>query len=173
MKLIITIVLSLVFTLRLDAAMVRVVAVHDSRTLVIERNGARETIRLAGVATLDELRATELLRWTVGSSWILAEVRDDGDFFVWRSPDALFVNRELVQRGFARATQFGIEAESNLNVTYLGEVSPAAPRSVSATAPKTGSDRSLRSSAPPSRRTRSGRALSAPRGSAPPRSRKK
>lgn len=153
--------------------MVRVVAVQDSRTLVIERNGARETVRLAGLEIQDEFRATELLRWTVGASWILAEVRDDGDYFVWRSPDALFINRELVQRGFARATQFGIEAESTLHVTYLGEVNPAGTRPVSAAAPRTGSDTRLRSSAPPSRKTRSGRASSAPRGSAPRRSRKK
>jgi hypothetical protein len=124
MKNIIFAVLSFVISIQIEAAMVRVVEVQDGRTLVVELNGQRETIRLAGIDIVDEARASDLLQWTLGTSWILAERQAGGEHFVFRSPDALFVNRELVLRGFARATQYGIEPESNLRVTYLGDVEP-------------------------------------------------
>ena len=140
----ILIILSLLGSVCLRAEMVRVVAVENSRTLVVERNGAREQVHLAGVAIVDEARAAQLLRWTVGTSWVLLEPHPGGGHLVYRSPDALFVNRELVQRGYARATQHGIEAASNLIVTYLGEIDPPA----TSTAPRQKrSDTSRRSSA--------------------------
>lgn len=166
MKIFLSIVLCLSVATGAHAAMVRVVEVVDGRTLIIERGGLRETIHLGGIEVQDELRAAELLRWTAGTAWILAEARADGDYFVWRSPDALFLNRELVLRGYARATQHGIEPEVNLHVTYLGEVNPSGvrpgarpfdPPAVSAP-PQTGSGTNRRSSARPSRRTRSARA---------------
>lgn len=136
MKIIITAVLSFLISRQMDAAMVRVLEVQDGRTVVVESNGQRETIRLAGVSIVDEASAATLLRWTVGTSWILAEPQPGGEHFVFRSPDALFVNRELVLRGYARATQHGIEPESNLRVTYLGEVDPAADRPSVSPAPR-------------------------------------
>jgi hypothetical protein len=151
--------------------MVRVVSVDDARTLTVEHGGQRERIQLAGVEITDPRQAAELLRWTIGTSWVLAEKHAGGGFLVYRSPDALFVNRELVVRGYARATTFGIEPESNLKVTYLGQVDApfiALPR-------ETGSDTSRRSTASPSRRTRrppkSAPGRRAP-GSAPPKRRK-
>jgi len=160
MKIIIAFVISLLAAAGVRAGMVRVVDVQDGRTLVIERNGGRETIRLAGLEVVDEFRAKELLRWTAGTSWILVEAGADGTHFVWRSPDALFLNRELVLRGYARATQYGIEPESNLRVTYLGEVNPdvVPNRPAISAPPRTGTGTRRRSSGSPSRRTAAARA---------------
>jgi hypothetical protein len=146
------IILSLLGSVCLRAEMVRVVGVENARTLVVDRNGTRERIQLAGVAIVDEARAVQLLRWTVGTSWVLLEAQPGGGHHVYRSPDALFVNRELVQRGYARATQHGIEAASNLIVTYLGEFDP--PATTTTAPPQTRSDTSGRSSASPRPKTR-------------------
>lgn len=136
MKHLVPTILGILFFIEADAAMVRVVDVHDGRTLVIERNGARETIQLAGVAITDEDRAAELLRWSLVSTWVLLEAHPRGGHLAYRSPDALFVNRELVLRGFARATEHGIEPERNLVVTYLGIIDPpSAPRLAAPAAP--------------------------------------
>jgi hypothetical protein len=138
--------LGILFAIRVDAAMVRVVDVQDGRTLVIERNGSRETVRLAGITVTDETRAAELLRWTVVSFWVLVEPDAGGGHFAFRSPDALFVNRELVLRGYARATAHGIEPERNLVVTYLGTIDPPAVPTA-ASAPRTSSGTRRRSTA--------------------------
>jgi hypothetical protein len=53
--------------------MVRVVDVLNGRTIVIERNGLRETVQLAGIAITDEIRAADLLRWTTVSTWVMLE----------------------------------------------------------------------------------------------------
>src|SRR5689334_21325647 len=90
----------ILIAIRVDAAMVRVVDVQDGRTLVIERNGSRELVRLAGLAIIDEARATDLLRWSVVSFWVMLEPHSGGGQLAYRSPDALFINRELVQRGY-------------------------------------------------------------------------
>jgi hypothetical protein len=159
MKYIFTILLSLTVVVRAHAAMVRVIAVQDGRTLIVEHEQTRATIRLAGVVITDATRATELLRWTVGTAWVLVEKHPSGEHLVYRSPDALFINRELVLRGYARATLHGIEPEPQLRVTYLGQWNPSGP---ALTAPKSpGSDRgtSPRSSAKekPKSRKRQGR----------------
>lgn len=104
--------------------MVRVVSVDDPRSVTVEAGGQRERIELAGVEILDPQNATRLLQWTIGSAWVMAEKHPGGGFLLYRSPDALFINRELVLRGYARATAFGIEPESNLKVTYLGQFDP-------------------------------------------------
>lgn len=134
--------------LRTDAAMVRVVRIDDGRTITIDRNGRHETVSLAGVTITDDARARELLRWTALNAWVLLEPAANG-FLVYRSPDALFLNRELVLRGYARATQHGIEPELRAPSRYLGEINPPAAASGSGT--RTGSGTSRRSSAPPSR----------------------
>jgi len=140
-----------------EAAMVRVVSVDDARTITIERNGARESIHIGGVAISDELRAHELLRWTLQpSSWVLVEPAGDGTFLVYRSPDALFINRELVLRGYARATLAGIEPDHTLAVTYLGDLIPTARRADPRTkdpARRTGSGTGPRSTRARSART--------------------
>ena len=148
--------------------MVKVVAVADARTLIIESNGQQESIRLSGIAITDEMRAAELLRWTAGGAYVFLEKRADGGHFVWRSPDALFLNREVVLRGFARATQAGVEAESNLRVTYLGIVDPPGPQRVTAAA-KTDSTARPRSTGSKSQRSRSSRRAPAPDKTATPR----
>lgn len=119
---------SLSLVVRLDAAMVRVAGVVDGQTLVVERGGARVQVKLAGVALTDESRARALLQWTVVSSWVMLEEQADGSVFVYRSPDAMFVNRELVVRGFASATLPGIEPPSHVIVTYLGTLHPVPAR---------------------------------------------
>ncbi len=156
----------ILIAIRVDAAMVRVVDVQDGRTLIIERNGSREMVRLGGLAILDEARAMDLLRWSVVSFWVMLEPHAGGGQLAYRSPDAMFINRELVQRGYARATAPGIEPERNLVVTYLGTFDPLAPAApLSSTASQTRTDTSPRS--PKTRAPRTGRA--APRSSAPSR----
>lgn len=128
--------------------MVRVVSVEDARTITIETDGRRERIELAGVAITDADRAADLLRWTIGSHWVLIEKHPAGGYLVFRSPDALFVNRELVMRGYARTTSFGIDPEPNLNVTYLGQYVPPVS---SPSEPRTRSSTDRRSTGAPSR----------------------
>jgi hypothetical protein len=153
---------ALVFLLaavRLDAAMVLVVTVEDARTLVIDRNGARETVRLAGVEITDDAKAREFLRWTAVGTWVMVEAAGNGESRVYRSPDALFLNRELVVRGYARPTAAGIAPDLRAPARYLGEIQPVgAPRSKPAVsakaAPKTRSGTGSRST---KSRTRRGR----------------
>ena len=143
-----------VCALQAEAAMVRVIDIENGRTLTIDDRGTRASIRLAGVAITDELRARELLKWTLKDAWVMLE-RIGDDVLVYRSPDALFINRELVLRGCARATLAGIEPDNRPAVTYLGEVNPQGPQSRAtspAPAPRSGSGTSRRSGAPPSRR---------------------
>ena len=146
--------LGILLSIRVDAAMVHVVDVADGQTIVVERNGSRESIRLAGIAIVDEVRAHDLLRWNVVSSWVLLEPHAGGGHLAFRSPDALFVNRELVVRGYARATAHGIEPERNLAVTYLGIIDPPAAPVTSSRPSQTRSDTSRRWSTARSPRTR-------------------
>jgi len=116
------------FTLRAEAAMVRVIGIENGHTITIDERGTRVSVRLGGVAITDELRARELLRWTIGNAWVMLERAADDMALVYRSPDALFINRELVLRGCARATLPGIEPENRPAVTYLGEINPEGPQ---------------------------------------------
>jgi hypothetical protein len=146
-----------VAALRADAAMVRVVEVVDGRTVVVERGAARETVRLAGLEVTDEIRARDLLRWTAVGAWVMLEPAEGGAFLVYRSPDAMFLNRELVMRGFARSTIAGLEPDLRPPSRYLGELNlppkekaqreRATPRS-----DRKGSGTSRRSTTSPSRR---------------------
>lgn len=135
----------------------RVVEVRDDASIVVERDGVRSTVRLASIEITDLRQTTSLLRWTIGSAWVLLE--GEGAVSVYRSPDALFVNRELVVRGFARATSPDTEAHRALAVTYLGELPPPGPRAPASTtsaarsapAPRTSRSTSRRSKASPRR----------------------
>jgi hypothetical protein len=147
MKLI-PLILSLTMAVSAQARMVRVVSVEDPRSVTVEAGGRLERLELAGVEILDSQNAARLLQWTIGTAWVMAEQHPGGGFLLYRSPDALFVNRELVVRGYARATAFGIEPESNLKVTYLGQFDP-----VTASARGTDSGTSRRSTAKPSPKT--------------------
>lgn len=145
----------LCLALRAEGLMVRVVEIVDGRTIVINRHGTRETIRLAGIEITNEVHARALLRWTLGTSWVMVEPRGDGHF-VYRSPDALFINRELVARGFARATRTDIDPQPPAMVTYLGTVQPMDPLPRDTTSRRSSSRRGT-ASAPNGRgRTNSG-----------------
>ena len=150
-------ILLLSFTIRVEAALVRVVSIEDARTVVVDRAGKIERIQLAGVAIVDAAAARTLLEWTLDSSWILVEAQPGGGFLVWRSPDALFVNRELVVNGFARATLPAVEPTQRVAVTYLGTVDPGGTSRVSTAAPARGtsSGKTAPTPARPSRRRRS------------------
>ncbi|HEX8620268.1 MAG TPA: hypothetical protein VF911_21995 [Thermoanaerobaculia bacterium] len=124
---IIFILVTCFMTLRAEGATVRVARVENGRTLVVERHGKLETVTLAGVTITDDAAARAMLEWTLGSRWVSLEEAAGGQL-VYRSPDALFVNRELVTRGFARATLPGIEEESHVAVTYLGTLNLPGPR---------------------------------------------
>jgi hypothetical protein len=127
-----TIVMALlcVLSLRAEGGMLRVTGMVDGRTLLV---GERRIV-LAGVAVTDEQSARTLLEWTVVSRWVMVQ-ETAGGYLVYRSPDALFVNRELVARGFARATSPEIEPASTLIVTYLGTINPTSPSPALAAAP--------------------------------------
>jgi hypothetical protein len=141
------------FALRAEGGMVRVVGVEDARTLLVERNGKPERLTLAGIIISDEASARTLLEWTLLSRWVSLEAASGGQL-VYRSPDALFVNRELVVRGFARATLPEIEPISHVPVTYLGTLNLPTPKPAvrSAPAARTGTAPSPRRSASRSRR---------------------
>jgi hypothetical protein len=147
----ILLILTFFFALRAEAAMVRVTAVENGRTLIVDRHGKSERVTLAGVAITNEASARAMLEWTLVSRWVSLE-ETSGGHLVYRSPDALFVNRELVLRRFARATVPGIEPVSHVPVTYLGTLDLPAPSPVPAvrTAPAGKTD-----SAPRSRRSAS------------------
>jgi len=100
-----------VCALQAEGAMVRVIGIENGRTLTIDDRGTRTSVHLAGVAITDELRARELLKWTLNGAWVMLEKAGD-EVLVYRSPDALFINRELVLRGCARATLAGIEPDN-------------------------------------------------------------
>jgi hypothetical protein len=131
-----------VIALRADAAMVRVQQVVDGRTLIVEHKGNAETITLAGIDIVDDKSARTLLEWTLVARWISLE-SVEGGHLAYRSPDALFVNRELVTRGFARATLPDIEPPRTVPVTYLGTLDLPGPRpttTAARTAPSARSD---------------------------------
>lgn len=154
----IAILLLFLAALRADGRMLRVLGIESGRTIVVEQNGKPATIALAGVVITDEAAAKTLLEWTLRQSWVLLEERGDGAL-VYRSPDALFVNRELVLRGFAHATLPGIEPQSHVPVTYLGTIDPMArtPKVRSSPASGNGSGKTRRPPAAPSRRRRTRR----------------
>jgi hypothetical protein len=118
---------SFLLVLPLEAGMVRVVGVADGQTLIVERGGVATNVKLAGIETTDDAGARALLQWTLVGSWVLLEEQQGGGALVYKSPDALFVNRELVLRGLARATLPSIEPARHVVVTFLGVIkSPAA-----------------------------------------------
>jgi hypothetical protein len=133
--------------------MLRVVDVQDGHTIVVERDGKREPIALAGVEIVDEARARDLLYWMLESHWIMLESAPDGGTLVYRSPDALFMNRELVIRGYARATLREVSPEPRIVFTYLGQLDPPAmpARRVSEPESRSGTGTGRRSPGSPSR----------------------
>ena len=95
--------------------MMRVVRVADALTIVVERDHVQTEIHLAGIEITDAPHAVDFLRWTLASSWVMVE-----NGLVYRSPDAMFVNAELVRRGFARPYGEQTLGGTTVPVTYLG-----------------------------------------------------
>lgn len=151
----ILLILMCLFALRAEGAMVRVSAVENGRTLVVDHKGKSERVILAGVVITDEAGARAMLEWTLVSRWVSLEQASGGQL-VYRSPDALFVNRELVARGFARATLPAVDPPSTVPVTYLGTLNLPGTRPAVRAAPAkgSGSGPSSRRRASPSPRPR-------------------
>jgi hypothetical protein len=152
------IVLFVLVATHAEGAMYRVLEVVDGRTIVVDRAGARATVILAGVDLVDEDAARALLDWTLASAWVMLE-KQPGGCFVYRTPDAMFLNRELVLRGYARSTLPGVEPPQTVPVTYLGQLRPSAGAPTmteqrAAPKPKSGSGTRRRSPARPSRSPR-------------------
>ena len=111
--------------------MVRFVRVADSRTIVVAHlNGPEEVVHLSNVdvPAEDETAARAFLQQSLAGTFVYVE-----NGRVYRSPDALFINRELA---------YGAYATPGLKMYYLGQVSPgahaqAAPRATPAAAPAT------------------------------------
>jgi hypothetical protein len=99
------------------APMVRVLRVAGPNTIVVEQNGVPGEVRLTGIEITDPQSAVAYLSWTLQSSWVLVE-----DGRVYRSPDGLLVNDDLVRKGFARSTTAVILPRTA--ATYLGELNP-------------------------------------------------
>ena len=99
------------FHLPISAAMSRVVAETDSRTIVVEAGGVRSPVVLKGVsiAAEEETLAVDYLRRLIAGSWVLV---DDGD--VYRSPDALYINAVMIRHAWRTPP----------NMKYLGEFNP-------------------------------------------------
>ena len=101
--------------------MVRVGRVIDSRTIVLD-GGATVTLRGVDVAPADEAMAAGYLRSILGNNWVLVE--NGGD--VYRSPDALYVNGQLITHAYRGAAR----------MTYLGESMPGPRAHTVAPAPR-------------------------------------
>jgi hypothetical protein len=92
--------------------MARFSKVIDSRTIVVERIGGTEVVHLANVAipAADEEAARDYLWEKLTGSYVYVE---NGN--VYRSPDALFINRELAYRAYL---------SSSTKMRVFGEINP-------------------------------------------------
>ena len=96
------------------APMVRVVGVAGPSTIVVDLGGTRSNVQLAGIEITDPHAAMAFLTWSVNGSWVMIEGGQ-----VYRSPDGMLVNSELVRKGFARSLDAPVSAH---NAVYLGEL---------------------------------------------------
>ena len=88
----------LVFSFHLSAApMLRVLSVKDARTIVVVNRGVAAEVTLAQVVVppTEEEAASAYLRQSLTNAWVMIETDARGESFVYRSPDALFVNGEM------------------------------------------------------------------------------
>lgn len=94
------------------AAMSRVVAINDGRTIAVETSGVLSVVVLrdARVSARDEHTAADYLRRLLLGRWVYIERGE-----VYRSPDGLHINDALRRRAW-------------LGYAYLGEVGPAPAR---------------------------------------------
>jgi hypothetical protein len=146
----ILIVISLCVVPACHAGMSRIVEILDSHTVITDERGARSTVRLSGVIvpSADESTAADYLRRITASGWVLIE-RDaarPGEGFLFRSPDGLSINGEMIRAAYL---------QPGTRMTYLGESDPG-PRREARVAPATRSVRAPRPARPshPVRRSR-------------------
>lgn len=99
------------------APMVRVVRIAGPSSIVVDHDGVRSEVRLTGIEIIDATKSFAYLSWTIGSSWVMVE-----DGRVYRSPDALLINDDLVRKGFARST--AATCIQHTPAVYLGELDP-------------------------------------------------
>lgn len=86
-----------------------VIRVEDAMSIVVKRNGKQTRISLAGIATPATTSASQaeaILKNLVNGEAIYLEYVGDTDAseteaYVYRAPDGLFVNLELIREGFA------------------------------------------------------------------------
>jgi len=134
-----------------SAGMVRFVRAVDGQTIVIDRDGTQVAVPLAGVDVQpeDQAAARAFLEHELTARWLFVE---NGN--VYRSPDTLFVNRAMQQRGYInpgkpRETFLGEADQHDFEARKSGGASTAVPsRSGSRTYTRT----NPRSSAPRRRR---------------------
>ena len=93
--------------------MVRVVDVANAPSIVVEHDGVRSQIVLSGIEITDPANAIAFLTWSLQSSWVMIE---NGQ--VYRSPDGMLINAELVRKGYAR----GLTSADHVQTIYLGEL---------------------------------------------------
>ncbi|HEY2322574.1 MAG TPA: hypothetical protein VGJ82_06870 [Thermoanaerobaculia bacterium] len=97
------------------APMVRVIDVKDARTLIVDRAGVTGEVRLGDVIIPpgEETAAIEFLRRKVVQHFVMVESNARGEAYVYRAPDALFINGELLRRAYlSRGTEMIIVGES-------------------------------------------------------------
>jgi hypothetical protein len=112
-----TILLFALFAFESHAAMVRVIAVKNARTLVIDNRGVAAEVTLAQIVIppAEEAEAVAYLRAQLTNAWVLVETDARGESYLYRSPDSLFVNGAMARRAYAT---------HGIAMTYLGEVMP-------------------------------------------------
>jgi hypothetical protein len=122
--------------------MARFIRVTDSRTIVVAHlNGPEEIVHLSNVdvPAEDEMAARAFIQDSLARTFVYVE---DGK--VYRSPDALFINRELA---------YGAYASPGVKMYYLGYINPgphaqSAPRATPARVPLQASKKASRPPAP-------------------------
>ena len=111
------------------APMVRVIDVKDARTLIVDRAGVAGEVRLGDVIIPpgEETTAVEFLRAALVQHYVMVESNARGEAYVYRSPDALFINGELLRRAYLI---------QRTRMVIVGESSPGPERSTRSTAPR-------------------------------------
>jgi hypothetical protein len=104
------------------APMMRVVSVRDAHTIVVDNRGVAMDVALAQIVIppAEEAAAAAYLRDALTGAWVMVETDPRGGSYVYRSPDALFVNGELARRAYA--------SRSTTQMIYVGEVTPGPRR---------------------------------------------
>ncbi len=123
------------------ATMVRVIDVIDARTIVVDDNGRRTTVVIAGIALSDTetADAAAYLRRLVFGQWVLVEPGG----FVYRSPDALSVNGEMARHPWRGVPRYIYLGTIDPGKTQKAAVTPKAPAAPTKRPPRTRSYRRL------------------------------